>query len=43
MHIGLVTDSLGQLSFDELLKTAVDLGINSLEFACGNWSQAPHL
>ncbi|MAZ53737.1 MAG: hypothetical protein CMO31_06940 [Trueperaceae bacterium] len=43
MHIGLVTDILGQLSFDELLKTAVDLGINSLEFACGNWSQAPHL
>ena len=43
MRIGLTTDSLGQLSFDELLETAADLGIQTLEFGCGNWSSAPHL
>ena len=43
MRIGLTTDSLGQLSFDELLETAADLGIQTLEFGCGNWSSAPHV
>ncbi len=43
MKIGMVTDSLGHLSFDELLPTAAGLGIEMLEFGCGNWSQAPHL
>ncbi len=43
MKIGLVTDSLGQLSFDELLPTAAGLGIEALEFCCGGWSQAPHI
>lgn len=43
MKIGLVTDSLGYLSFDELIITASQLGIQMLEFACGNWSQAPHI
>ena len=43
MRIGLVTDSLGHLSFDELLKTAADLGIQTLEFCCGGWSSAPHV
>src|SRR5512146_1809234 len=43
MKIGLVTDSLGQLSFDELLRTAAGLGIEMLEFCCGGWSQAPHV
>jgi len=43
MKIGMVTDSLAQLSFDELLPTAAELGIETLEFCCGNWSTAPHL
>ena len=43
MRIGLVTDSLGQLSFDELMETASTLGIQTLEFGCGGWSSAPHL
>jgi sugar phosphate isomerase/epimerase len=43
MRIGLTTDSLGQLSFVELLETAASLGIETLEFGCGNWSSAPHL
>jgi sugar phosphate isomerase/epimerase len=34
---------LGQLPFDELLETVADLGIQTLEFGCGNWSSAPHL
>jgi len=43
MKIGMITDSLGAFSFDELLGTAAELGIERLEFAAGNWSQAPHL
>ena len=43
MRIGLNTDSLGHLPFDELLETAADLGIQTLEFCCGGWSSAPHL
>jgi len=43
MKIGMVTDSLGALSFDDLLRTAAQLGIEQLEFAGGNWSPAPHL
>src|SRR5258708_3097173 len=43
MKIGLVTDSLSDLSFDELVKTAAEMGIETLEFGCGGWSQAPHL
>jgi hypothetical protein len=42
MKIGMITDSLGALSFDELLGTTAELGIERLEFAAGNWSQAPH-
>lgn len=43
MRIGMVTDSLGHLSMQELLRTAAELGIEMLEFPCGNWSSAPHL
>ena len=43
MKIGLVTDSLGHLPLDELLETAANLGIKTLEFGCGGWSSAPHL
>jgi sugar phosphate isomerase/epimerase len=43
MRIGMVTDSLGHLPMQELLRTAAELGIEMLEFPCGNWSSAPHL
>ncbi|HET6182429.1 MAG TPA: sugar phosphate isomerase/epimerase [Acetobacteraceae bacterium] len=43
MRIGLVTDSLAEVGFDALLGQAAELGIEMLEFGCGNWSAAPHL
>lgn len=43
MKIGLVTDCLGSLSFEELLKTCKELGIEQIELGCGNWSSAPHV
>lgn len=43
MKIGMITDSLGGLSFDEMLKASAELGLETLEFACGNWSSAPHI
>jgi sugar phosphate isomerase/epimerase len=43
MRIGLVTDSLADLSFEKMLSTAADFGIETLEFCCGNWSGAPHI
>ena len=43
MRIGLVTDGLSTLPLADLLSTAAELGIEMLEFGCGNWSPAPHL
>ncbi|MCB9138652.1 MAG: sugar phosphate isomerase/epimerase [Caldilineaceae bacterium] len=43
MRIGMVTDSLGHLPFDEMVETAAGLGIEALEFGCGAWSSAPHI
>ncbi|MFQ5973175.1 MAG: sugar phosphate isomerase/epimerase family protein, partial [Alphaproteobacteria bacterium] len=43
MKIGMITDSLGHLALDELLPTAAEIGLEALEFACGNWSSAPHV
>jgi sugar phosphate isomerase/epimerase len=43
MKIGMVTDSLGHLSFDEMLDTAARLGIQGVEFNAANWTSAPHL
>jgi sugar phosphate isomerase/epimerase len=43
MKIGMITDSLGNLSFDEMLRVSAELGLETLEFACGNWSSAPHI
>jgi glutathione peroxidase-family protein len=31
------------MPLDELLHTVARLGIEMLEFPCGNWSSAPHL
>jgi sugar phosphate isomerase/epimerase len=39
----MITDSLGGLTFDEMLKASAELGLETLEFACGNWSSAPHI
>ena len=33
----------GALPLEELLRTAAELGIETLEFGCGNWSPAPHV
>jgi sugar phosphate isomerase/epimerase len=43
MKIGMVTDSLGHLSFDEMLDTAAKFGIKGVEFNAANWTSAPHL
>ncbi|WP_283675484.1 sugar phosphate isomerase/epimerase family protein [Butyricicoccus sp. Marseille-Q5471] len=43
MRLCLNTDGLGHLSFEDMVKTAAEIGIESLEIACGNWSSAPHL
>ncbi len=43
MRIGLNTDSLGHLPFDEALETAANLGIETVELCCGGWSSAPHV
>jgi hypothetical protein len=43
MKIGMITDSLADVSFDVLVDTAARLELDMLEFGCGNWSRAPHL
>lgn len=43
MKIGMLTDSLADLRFDAMLDAAASLKIECLEFACGNWSTAPHI
>ena len=43
MKIGMVTDSLGSLSFEQALDAAAGLGLDCVEFATGNWSTAPHI
>ncbi|UPG62473.1 hypothetical protein MVE64_18540 [Metabacillus endolithicus] len=43
MKTGLVTDILGYMSFEEMLDTCVENGIETLELGCGNWSKAPHV
>jgi sugar phosphate isomerase/epimerase len=43
MQIGLITDSVGHLSLDDALDVAQRLGLNSVEVATGNWSEAPHI
>jgi len=43
MKIGLLTDSLGNMALDDVLDEAARLGVQTVEFACGNWSSAPHI
>ncbi|WP_306370986.1 sugar phosphate isomerase/epimerase [Nocardiopsis sp. CC223A] len=41
-QIGLITDSVSHLTFEEALDLARDLGLSSVEVATGNWSESPH-
>jgi sugar phosphate isomerase/epimerase len=43
MKIGMITDSLPDTDFDAMLAVAARLEMDMLEFACGNWSSAPHI
>lgn len=43
MKIGLVTDSLADLTFEEMLDTAAELGLEGIELNTCNWSTAPHV
>ena len=43
MKIGMITDSLPDTTFEAMLSVASRLGMEMLEFGCGNWSSAPHL
>ena len=42
MKIGMVTDSLGHLSYEDMLDSAAALGISGVEFNACNWTSAPH-
>jgi sugar phosphate isomerase/epimerase len=42
MKIGMVSDSLAHLGFEEMLDTAASLGIGGIEVVTGNWSSSPH-
>jgi sugar phosphate isomerase/epimerase len=39
----MITDSVASLDFEAMLELADRLGLDTLEFACGNWSPAPHI
>src|SRR6266487_1919912 len=43
MKIGMITDSLPDADFATMVETAARLELDMLEFACGNWSSAPHI
>lgn len=43
MTRSLMTDSLGNLPFEAMVKEASLLGFEALEFGTGNWSGSPHL
>lgn len=43
MHLGLYTDSVPDLSFDEALDLAARVGATGIEIAAGGQSSAPHL
>ena len=43
MKIGMVSDSLGHLSFTDMLDTAARLGVQGIEINAANWTSAPHM
>ena len=42
MKLGFVSDSLGSMSFEELLDNAARMGVQGVEINTGGWSTAPH-
>ncbi|MFF0905592.1 UNVERIFIED_CONTAM: sugar phosphate isomerase/epimerase [Kocuria sp. CPCC 205316] len=42
MKLGLITDSVSHLPFEQALDLARTLGLSSVEVATGNWSESPH-
>lgn len=42
MKLGFVSDSLGGKTFDELIASAVELGVSGIEVNTGGWSTSPH-
>ncbi|WP_241649216.1 sugar phosphate isomerase/epimerase family protein [Paenirhodobacter populi] len=42
MKLGFVSDSLGNLPFEEVLDRATELGVSGVEVNTGGWSSAPH-
>jgi sugar phosphate isomerase/epimerase len=43
MKIGMVSDSLSNLSFTDMLDAAASVGVVGVEVNTGNWSSAPHI
>jgi sugar phosphate isomerase/epimerase len=43
LDIGLNTDSIGTLAFDQVLDAAAEMGVACVEFPTGAWSAAPHV
>ena len=43
MKIGMVSDSLGHLPFEEMLDQAASLGVEGIEVNAANWTAAPHI
>jgi sugar phosphate isomerase/epimerase len=43
MKVGVLTDGIADLDFVEALDYVVEVGAQSVEFAAGSWSSAPHL
>ncbi|HIU75390.1 MAG TPA: sugar phosphate isomerase/epimerase [Candidatus Pelethocola excrementipullorum] len=43
MRLCLNTDGLSHLSFEKMVEVSAEIGIESLEIACGNWSSSPHM
>ena len=43
MRIGLVTESLHHISFDDLLPLVAEMGIETLEIGTGNWAGGKHI
>lgn len=43
MKVGLVSDCLGDKTFEEFLEICNELGVDQVELGCGNWSSAPHV
>lgn len=42
MKLGFVSDSLGSMTFEQMLDSAVSLGVSGVEVNTGGWSTAPH-